>query len=181
MSDFEGHLSNENSGKLFAPWRDAPGESPGGGMTGSGLHVLDAFINLAGPVRLVHGRLVSRKPKPDPHDTVSVLLELANGITGTLSTVRATPYYWRVHVFGRNGSAESLGENELMLRRSGAKPEWLSLAPVDSLRAELEAFAGAVTGGDAFPIPAQQMIDTIAAFEAIIQSIGVDAMVQVTQ
>ncbi len=91
MSDFEGHLSNENSGKLFAPWRDAPGESPGGGMTGSGLHVLDAFINLAGPVRLVHGRLVSRKPKPDPHDTVSVLLELANGITGTLSTVRATP------------------------------------------------------------------------------------------
>ena len=86
-----------------------------------------------------------------------------------------------MHVFGRNGSAESLGENELMLRRSGAKPEWLSLAPVDSLRAELEAFAGAVTGGDAFPIPAQQMIDTIAAFEAIIQSIGVDAMVQVTQ
>ena len=133
MSDFEGHLSNENSGKLFAPWRDAPGESPGGGMT------------------------------------------------GTLSTVRATPYYWRVHVFGRNGSAESLGENELMLRRSGAKPEWLSLAPVDSLRAELEAFAGAVTAGDAFPIRAQQMIDTIAAFEAIIQSIGVDAMVQVTQ
>jgi len=177
----EGHLSNENSGKLFAPWRDAPGESPGGGMTGSGLHVLDAFINLAGPVRLVHGRLVSRKPKPDPYDTVSVLLELANGITGTLSTVRATPYYWRVHVFGRNGSAESLGENELVLRRSGAKAEVLSLAPVDSLRAELEAFAGAVAGGDAFPIPAQQMIDTIAAFEAIIQSIGVDAMVQVTQ
>ena len=175
----EGHLSNENSGKLFAPWRDAPGESPGGGMTGSGLHVLDAIIHLAGPVRLVHGRLVLRKQKPDPQDTVSVLLELANGITGTLSTVRATPYYWRVHVFGRNGSAESLGENELVLRRSGAKPELLHLAPVDSLLAELEAFAGAVTGGDAYPIMAGEMIDTVAAFEAIIKSIGVDAMVQV--
>lgn len=175
----EGHLSNENSGKLFAPWRDSPGESPGGGMTGSGLHVLDAFINLAGPVKLVHGRLVSRKPKPDPHDTVSVLLEFENRITGTLSTVRATPYYWRVHVFGRNGSAESLGENDLVLRRSGAKPESVSLAPVDSLRAELEAFAGAVTGGEPYPIPAQQMIDTIAAFEAIIKSIDVDAAVPV--
>jgi len=43
----EGHLSNDNSGNLFAPWCDAPGESPGGGMTGSGLHVLDAFIRLS--------------------------------------------------------------------------------------------------------------------------------------
>ncbi|NBS97851.1 MAG: hypothetical protein EBT08_17155, partial [Betaproteobacteria bacterium] len=69
---------------------------------------------------------------------------------------------------------------DLVLRRSGAKPELLSLAPVNSLQAELEAFAGAVTGGEAFPISAQEMIDTIAAFEAIIESIGVDAMVQVS-
>jgi predicted dehydrogenase len=41
----EGHNSNENSQGIIAGWRLSPEESPGGGLTGAGLHVLDAFIS----------------------------------------------------------------------------------------------------------------------------------------
>ena len=47
----EGHASNENSGRFFGAWRQLAAESPGGGMTGAGIHVLDAFIRLMGPVQ----------------------------------------------------------------------------------------------------------------------------------
>ena len=45
------------------------------------------------------------------------------------------------------------------------------LDPVDSLRAELEAFADAIDGRAAFPISETQMLQTVAAFEAVIRSL----------
>ena len=176
----EGHYSNENSGTHYTGWRVLPTESPAGGMTGAGLHILDAFSDLIGPVRYVHARLVSRKPPPDPHDTVSVLIEFANRVTGTVGTVRASPFYWRVHVFGRDGSAEALGENDLVVRRAGGKTETRTFEPVDSLRAEFDVFADAVAGRAPYPIPMDQMIATTAAFEAVVTSIetGVEVLLE---
>ena len=40
----EGHFSNDHSTRVGGGWRDDPRESPGFGMTGAGLHILDAFI-----------------------------------------------------------------------------------------------------------------------------------------
>jgi predicted dehydrogenase len=140
-------------------------------MTGAGLHALDALISIAGPVRWVHARLSERKPPPAPLDTASALIEFADGTSGLLATVRATPFFWRVHAFGAEGSAEVLGETELVMRKSGAAPRRLSLDPLDSLRAELEAFADAIDGHAAFPISQAQMLQTVSAFEAVIRSL----------
>jgi len=84
--------------------------------------------------------------------------------------VRSTPAYFRLHAFGRNGSAEALGRTELVLRRSGSEPRHLSFPPVDSVRANLETFAAAVAGVAPYPIPTSEMLDTVAAFEAIIEA-----------
>jgi predicted dehydrogenase len=164
----EGHYSNENSRTLFASWRNLSSEAPGGAMTGTALHVLDAFIHLLGPVRHVKAQLVSQRPPPDPLDAVSVLIEFASGASGVLASMRATPFFWRVHVFGTQGSAEAVGETEVVLRKSGNVPVRQSLPPVDSLRVELDAFAEAVAGNAATPIQLDEMIDVVAAFEAII-------------
>jgi predicted dehydrogenase len=102
---------------------------------------------------------------------VSVLIEFANGTSGLLATVRATPFYWRIHAFGTQGSAEVLGETELVLRMSGKPPRRPELDPVDSQLAELEAFADAIEARAAFPISAEQMLATVAAFEATIRSL----------
>ncbi|HSN41277.1 MAG TPA: hypothetical protein VLT92_13895, partial [Burkholderiales bacterium] len=68
-------------------------------------------------------------------------------------------------------SAEALGENDLVLRRTGAKPQQMSFEPADSLPAEFDAFGDAVAGRAPYPIATTHMVDTVAAFEAVIRSI----------
>ena len=139
-------------------------------MTGTGIHMLDALVALAGPVRRVQALLLSHKPPPDPHDSLSALLEFASGVNGTLAMVRSSPAYLRLQAFGRNASDEALGRTELVVRRSCAEPQYLSLPPVDSLRANLEAFADAVAGVVRYPIPTSEMLDTVTDFEAITET-----------
>jgi predicted dehydrogenase len=167
----EGHNSNEHSNRVTGGWRMRPEESPGGGLTGAGLHVLDAFVLLAGPVRRAQAQLRTYEEGTPPLDALSVLYEFADGTSGMLATVRATPLYWRVHVFGTQGSAEVLGETELVLRMSGKQPETFQLASTNSLRAELEAFADAVENRAPYPVSDEQMLATVAAFEATLRSL----------
>jgi predicted dehydrogenase len=166
----EGHTSNENAGRHFGAWRHAPEESPGGGMTGPGIHVLDAFTHLLGPVQSVTAQLVTRKPPPDPTDMLSAMFRFASGATGVFATLRSTADYRRVHVFGRAGSVEALGDTELVIRRTGKPVQHLRFARVDSLRLELEAFADAIDGRAAYPIATDDMLATVAAFEALVIS-----------
>jgi len=166
----EGHNSNENSQAITGGWRLSPEESPGGGLTGAGLHVLDAFVSLLGPVRRVYAQLNSLEQGPPPLDTAMLAIDFASGATGTLATVRATPLYWRVHVFGTKGSAEVLDEGTMILRKSGAKPRQIVYAAIDVLRAELDAFAEAIDNKHAFPVPEADVLATLAAFEAALRS-----------
>ena len=166
----EGHNSNENSQKITGGWRLSAEESPGGGLTGAGLHVLDAFVSMLGPVERVYAKLHSRASGPPPIDTAMVILDFANGVTGTLATVRATPFYWRVHLFGTNGSAEVLDEGTMILRKSGDAPRRLTYPAIDVLRAELDAFADAIDNKAPFPVPEADVLATLAAFEAALAS-----------
>jgi predicted dehydrogenase len=140
-------------------------------MTGAGLHILDAFINLVGPITQVDARLYRQKPPPDPRDSVAALIDFASGATGVMATVRAGPMYWRVHVFGTKGWAEALGETRLTVAPMGEEPQARTLAATDSLAALLDAFAVAVEGGAPFPVAPAQMLDVVGAFEAVIASI----------
>jgi predicted dehydrogenase len=75
-----------------------------------------------------------------------------------------------VHVFGTNGSAEVLDEVTLVRRRSGTKPETINYPTVDVLANELAAFADAVERKQPFPIPQQEVLATLAAFDGALQS-----------
>ena len=168
----EGHFSNEHSTRVKGGWRDDPRESPGGGMTGGGLHLIDAFVNLAGPIAALDARLYAQRPPPDPRDTAAAMIEFRSGATGLLATVRAAPMFWRLHVFGSKGSVESRDETTLTVARIGEKPEVLELPQVDSLAVLLDAFAESVETGKPFPIATADMLDVVGAFEAIIRSMA---------
>ncbi len=175
MLHIEGHYSNENTGKHFSSWRTNPDEAPAAGLTGSGIHVLDALVSYAGPARRVHAQVLSLQPQPSPLDTITVMFEFERAghrMSGTLAAIRSTPFYWRIHVFGDAGSAEALGENELVVRLNGKPPERFTYEPVDSLAAEFEAFADAVAGRVTYPISGDEMIATIAAFDAVVASVN---------
>ncbi len=96
-----------------------------------------------------------------------------------MGTVRAAPVFWRIHVFGTQGSAEARGEDTLIVAKIAGATEERTFEHVDSLRVLLEAFADAVEGKAPFPVTPAQMLDTIGAFEAVIASLASGAPVKV--
>lgn len=176
----EAHFSNEHSTRVVGGgWRDDPGESPGGGLTGAGLHVLDALINLGGPIKSVDAKLYEQKPPPDPRDSLAVLVQFSSGATGTLATVRAAPNIWRVHVFGTKGMAEARDEDTLIVSPIGGAAQIHNYEHVDSLKVLVESFADAVEGRAPFLVSTGQMLDLIGAFEAIVTSLQTLAPAQI--
>ncbi len=177
----EGHFSNEHSTRVVGGgWRYDPRESPGAGMTGAGLHVLDAFINLAGPVRSAHARVFERKPPPDPRDVLAAMLVFESGATGLMATVRAAPAFWRIHVFGTKGMAEARDEDTLTVGLIGQTPQTQTFPHVDSLAVLVDSFADAIEGRAPFLVSPAQMLDLIGAFEAIIASVETGAPARVS-
>jgi len=166
----EGNFSNEVAAG-FAAWREAFEETPAGGMTGTGIHVLDAMMKIAGPVERVHARLLSLKPGPDPWDSLSVLFEFASGAGGTLATVRSTPTFLRLHAFGRTGSAEAVSRNDIIIRKSGAEPIRIRFPTVDSVRVNLDAFANAVAGVAPYPVSPDEIAAVTNTFIAIAEAV----------
>jgi predicted dehydrogenase len=166
----EGNFSNEHSTRVKGGWRDDPRESPGGGMTGAGVHILDAFVNLAGPIAKVDARVFAQKPPPDPRDAAAALVEFKSGATGLLATVRAAPMFWRIHVFGTKGWAEAREETMLTVARIGERPQTTTCPQVDSLATLIDAFAETIESGKPFPVTTADMLNVVGAFEAIIRS-----------
>jgi predicted dehydrogenase len=173
----EGNFSNEVAAG-FTAWRESFEETPAGGMTGTGIHVLDAMMKIAGPVSRVHARLLTQKPGPDPWDSLSVLLEFASGSGGTLACVRSTPMFLRLHAFGRNGSAEAVSRNDIIIRKSGAEPIRLKLQGGDSVRVNLEAFADAVSGAVPYPVSPDEIEAVTNTFVAIADAIRTGVVTQ---
>jgi predicted dehydrogenase len=177
----EAHFCNEHSARVKGGWRDDPNEAPGGGLTGAGLHLIDALVHLAGPIAEIDARLFARKPPPDPRDAAAALAQFASGATGLVATVRAAPAYWRVHVFGTGGWAEARDETTLTVALNGESPQTETLPPVDSLGVLLEAFAESIELGTPFPVTTDEMLDVVGAFEAAIDSMACGRPVSVRQ
>jgi predicted dehydrogenase len=176
----EAHFCNEHSTRVVpGGWRDDPAESPGGGLTGAGLHLIDALVSLGGPIAEIHARLFERKPPPDPRDVIALQAQFTSGATGQLASVRAAPAYWRVHVFGTKGWAEARDETTLTVAPNGQSPQTKTLPPADSLAVLLEAFGEAIELGTPFPVTANEMLSVVAAFEAAIGSMRAGASVRV--
>jgi predicted dehydrogenase len=174
----EANSSNEVSLQHYAPWREAESEAPGLSLTATGVHLIDALANLVGPVTRVQAQSMIHQPAPGPVDTLTLLLEFRNRATGTLCSVRPTPFFWRVHVFGTKGSAEAIGETELVLRMSGCKPDRRTFEPADTVRTALDIFADAVSGRAAYPMSSEHIVETIAAFEAATTAVAHNASVR---
>ena len=76
-----------------------------------------------------------------------------------MATVRASVPFWRVHVFGTNGSAEARDEDTLRVGYIGKDTQEQTFAKVDSLRAMAEAFADAVERRTPFLITPRELVD----------------------
>jgi predicted dehydrogenase len=151
-------------------WRSNQTESPGGAMTARGVHVLDSMVNIAGPVARVFAFSERLQHAIDVDDTTVCALRFVGGATGALATLHAASAFYRIHVFGARGALEMRGETELNVFGLNGLTERLSFDAVDKERAELEAFADAAAGGVKFVIAPDEIVNVVAATEAITMS-----------
>jgi predicted dehydrogenase len=164
----EGQFSGPSAGSYTrGTWRTDPNESPLGGMGGMGIHIVDMFIHLAGRVSEVTVRSSTRALDNGMEDTTAALFCFDAGMTGTFATLALAARYWRVAVFGSEGYAEMRGPHTLIHGRRVGDPWAREFPPIDTERAELEAFAAAAAGGAAYPLPPEEAVHGVAVFEAM--------------
>jgi len=155
-------------------WRSAPEETRAGGMTGMGIHVIDCFRHLVGPMTRVSALSKRRVLALATGDTTAALVEFANGATGTLATTLKTPFAWRLAVFGEHAWAESVSETRAVLHRSGADPEVRELPPNNHLGINLTQFAHAAGERRPFAIDHAGILHTVAVLEAVFRSVDAE-------
>ncbi|MBM4313721.1 MAG: Gfo/Idh/MocA family oxidoreductase [Deltaproteobacteria bacterium] len=173
-------------------WRLDREEGPAGGMTGRGVHIVDAMLYLSGPIDTVFAQSCRRALDYGIDDTTSMLLRFEHGATGYLGTVIATAETWRMQVFGARGWAE-VGDVEHLttweLRvcfidpqhlNVHQKPQIVRFAPVSTERAELENFAQAIEEGRPLAVEGGDELRGVAVLEAVIESAAKGAAVRVT-
>jgi len=173
-------------------WRADPAEAPAGGMTASGVHNLDAMIHLFGRIDEVYAMSLRRAIAYDAEDTTSVMFGFANGMSATLLSSIVTAVSYRLAVFGTKGCAELLTpECDFRFTATPAAmpagrhrqpaPEIIENRGFNGILAELEAFAAAIRGEVPYPIPADEVLHGVAAFEAIVRSAATHQPVKVAR
>jgi predicted dehydrogenase len=168
----EGNYSHDWLANVTADsWRSVAAESRAGGMTGMGIHVLDCFRDLIGPMQRISALSKARALKLPTGDTTAALIEFENGATGTLATTLKTPFDWRIAVYGENCRAESVSETRAIVRRAGQEPEVIDRPADFHLGRNLDYFAKAALGQGTFPIPPAGILQTAAALEAVFKSV----------
>jgi predicted dehydrogenase len=185
------HGVMSSSSSLFLPaggWRTDPEQSPAGGMTGLGIHLVDSMLDLFGEIDAVACQSVNRAAPSGVQDSTSVLLRFRCGQTGSLLAFPATAPTYRFAVYGSLAVATietpSLDDFcfQPALTAPGQQPAAATretLTGFDTVRAELEAFARAVQGEAPYPISPAQMIHGVAVLEAIVAAAGQDRFVRV--
>ena len=163
-------------------WRQQRDEGPAGGMTGRGVHVVDAMLYLAGQVETVHAQSYRLALDYGIDDTTSMLFKFKCGATGYLGTIIATAETWRMQIFGTKGWAE-VGDVEHLttwqLRVCFVDPESLhahqrpqvrTFPQTSTERAELENFAEAVRERRPLAVAGGDEEHGVAVLEAILES-----------
>lgn len=174
----EGNFSQDKFLDLPADnWR-IRGPGSVGPLTATGIHILDLAISLLGPASTVHARLDSLATDFENGDTLAIMAGFEGGATAMISAILATPFDGRFAVYGSEGWAEirdrSHPENSqgwvATYALRGREREVIDYPGEPAARLNLEAFARAAKGGTPYPVPQAQMIQTVAAVEAVMRS-----------
>jgi predicted dehydrogenase len=172
-------------------WRHDRAEVPAGGMTGRGVHVVDAMLFLGGPIATVTAQSLRLAQDFGVDDTTSMLFRFEGGSTGYLGTVIATAETWRMQVFGSKGWVEVGDVEHLTTWQLRAcwidpdnitkkrAPEVITFPPTSTERAELEHFARAAAARQPLAVPGGDEVHNVAVLDAILRSLATDARVSV--
>jgi predicted dehydrogenase len=159
-------------------WRLKADQAPAGGMTATGIHLLDLSVRLLGPaesVLCICEQLSSDLPQGD---TVAAYVKFRGGGTSYVSASLANPFMSRFTVYGSKGwidirdkaHVEAPAGWIVTSAMAGGPITTVEIPPAEPVKDNLVAFARAVRGSAKYPITGAQLIDNIALLEAVFAS-----------
>jgi predicted dehydrogenase len=159
-------------------WRLSADQAPAGGMTATGIHLLDLSVRLLGPAAsvLCHcERLSSDLPQGD---TVAAFVKFQGGGTAYVSASLANPFMSRFAVYGAKGwidirdkaHVEAPAGWVVTSALAGGPITTAEVAPAEPVKDNLVAFARAIRKSAPYPITAAHLVNSIALLEAIFAS-----------
>jgi predicted dehydrogenase len=159
-------------------WRLKADQAPAGGMTATGIHLLDLSVRLLGPaesVLCICEQLSSDLPQGD---TVAAYVKFRGGGTSYVSASLANPFMSRFTVYGAKGwidirdkaHVEAPAGWIVTSAMAGGPIATVEISPAEPVKDNLVCFARAVRGVEAYPITGTQLVDNIALLEAVFAS-----------
>jgi predicted dehydrogenase len=159
-------------------WRLNADQAPAGGMTATGIHLLDLSVRLLGPaesVLCICEQLSSDLPQGD---TVAAYVKFRGGGTSYVSASLANPFVSRFAVFGAKGWIDIRDKAHVEAPEGWVVTSAMAGGPIttvevpaaEAVKDNLVAFARAVRGSARYPITAEHLVDNIALLEAVFAS-----------
>ena len=159
-------------------WRLKADQAPAGGMTATGIHLLDLSVRLLGAaesVWCVCEQLSSDLPQGD---TVAAYVKFRGGGTSYVSASLANPFVSRFAVYGSKGWIEIRDKAHveapagwIVASAMGGGPiTTAEVPPAEFVKDNLVSFARAVRGVERYPITAEHLINNISLLEAVFAS-----------
>ncbi|OWY04607.1 oxidoreductase [Thioclava sp. F1Mire-8] len=159
-------------------WRVQASEAPAGGMTATGIHLLDLSVRLLGraeSVLCICEQLSSDLPQGD---TVAAYVKFAGGGTSYVSASLSNPFMSRFTVYGSKGWIDIRDKAHVEApdgwivtsAMAGGPIETVEIGKAEPVKDNLVSFARAVRGQETYPITADHLVDNIALLEAVFAS-----------
>lgn len=152
-------------------WRWDEKQSPLGSMTSLGIHQIENFHYLAGPIERVGavnrpGRAVSID------EAAGMVFEFSSGAVGTLLSSFFTPWRISLAVYGTGGAgyADRDGSSLRFQRVGENDTEDVALDPVDAVSDQLAEFADCMTEGRSPEVGGAEGFAVVAVLEAASRS-----------
>jgi predicted dehydrogenase len=161
-------------------WRWNEAESPLGSMTSLGIHQIENFHYLAGPIARVAARTrTGREFSID--EATGLLLEFASGAIGTLVSSFFTPWDIRLNIHGTEGSAYAHHDGARLdfQVRGDREAAGRELPEVDPEVEQLAEFAAAIRGETRPEVGGEEGLTVVAVLQAAVESVRGGGFVEV--
>jgi len=159
-------------------WRLKADQAPAGGMTATGIHLLDLSVRLLGRAESVLCICEQLSTDLPQGDTVAAYVKFAGGGTSYVSASLANPFISRFTVFGSKGWIDIRDKAHVEApdgwivtsAMAGGPIKTVEIGKAEPVKDNLVSFARAVRGQEAYAVTGEHLVNNIALLEAVFKS-----------
>jgi len=153
-------------------WRAGREETPLGGMTGLGVHSLDTYHYLLGPVTRVSAFSNNVLPGTELDHATGLLLNFESGAVASILTSHFAPPACRTVIYGSEGAGfnEDDGARMFVQPKMEQTRSEVAVEPVDINVEQIEEFAAAIRYGSDIETGGAEGLAVVRVLEAAVAS-----------